>query len=151
MVLCRFSGLKVQILAHIQLFLVVVFYKLKSIQNTTNITEITGNSLKLSTLHSKQIQIGKNFPPIVYSTKAQNLTLLTFLTIVLTLNPLLTCTGQQSEQVIAPIQLLWRRMHRVLKIHVTFFLHAHNEHLCQLPSWELITIKLRPSPTPGVT
>ena len=60
---------KYKILTPTQLFIVVVFYKLKPIQNTTNITEITQKFIKLGTSHTK-IQIGENFPPIVYSTKS---------------------------------------------------------------------------------
>ena len=62
-----FRAKKFKILAPTQLFIVAVFYEFKPIQNTTNITEITENSLKLSTSHIK-IQIGENFSPIVYST-----------------------------------------------------------------------------------
>ena len=91
-----------------QLFIVVVFYKLKPIQNTTNITEIIKNSLNL--VPRTKTQIGENFSPIVYST---NLTLHTSSTIVLALNALLTCTGHQSEQLIAPSHLLWRRTQSV--------------------------------------
>ena len=64
------SRAKIQILDPTQLFIIAVFYKVKPMQNTTNITEITENSLKLSTSHNKQIQIGQNFSPIVYSTKS---------------------------------------------------------------------------------
>ena len=99
----------------IQLFIVVVFYKLKPIQSTTNTTEITKNLLNL--VPRTIIQIGEKFSPIVYST---NLSLYTFLTIVLTLIAFLTCTCHQSDQIIAPIHLLCRRTHRVLKTHITF-------------------------------
>ena len=63
---------KIQILAHTQIFITVVFHKLKSIQNTTNTTEITEISLNLITLHTKQIQIGEDFSPIISSTKSMN-------------------------------------------------------------------------------
>ena len=43
------------------------------------------------------------------------MTLLTFSAIVSTMNTILTSTGLQSEQIIAPIYLLWRRTYRVLK------------------------------------
>ena len=52
-----------------KVFITVVFCKLKPIQNTTNITEITKISLNLSISHTKQIQIGENFSPIVHSKK----------------------------------------------------------------------------------
>ena len=64
-----FRAKKYKILAPTQLFVVVVFYKLNPIQNTTNTTQITENSLKLSTSHIK-IQIGENLSPIVYSIKS---------------------------------------------------------------------------------
>ena len=123
-----------KILAPKQLFTVVVLYKIKPVQNTTDITEITKKIIKLSTLH--KIQIGENFSPIVYST---NLTLCTSLTIVLALNFLLTYTGHQSEQIIAPIHLLGRKMHRVLKTCIMSFLNAHNSHWFQLHNWEHIS------------
>ena len=92
---------KYKILAPTQLFF-VVFYKLKPIQNTTNITEITENLLNSvpHTLKFKLVTISH-----LLST-TQNLILLIFLTIVLALNAFLTCRGQQSEQITAPIHLL---------------------------------------------
>ena len=53
MILCGFLGIKIKILFCTQIFIAVVFYKLKPIQNTTNITEITKISLKLGTSHKK--------------------------------------------------------------------------------------------------
>ena len=53
------------------------------------------------------------------SQKSQNLALLTFLTIVLTLYAFLTYMGQQNEQLIALIHLLWRLVDRVLNTYTT--------------------------------
>ena len=74
---------------------------------------------------SHKYPIGENFSPIVYST---NLTHPTSPTIVLAPNVILTHTDHQSEQIIAPTHLLWRRTHRVLKTHVIPFPNAHNSH-----------------------
>ena len=62
-----------------------------------------------------------------------------FLTIVLAQYAFLTHTGQQSEQIIAPIHLFWRLQHRVLNTHATSSLKAHNRHWYQLFDWESIT------------
>ena len=72
---------------------------------------------------------------------AQNLALLTSLTIVLALKVFLTCTGQKSAQIIAPSHLLWRRSTEVLNTGVTFSLDAHNSHGYQLSSGDISTIQ----------
>ena len=51
MILCGFLGVEFKIQAHMQIFITTVFYKLKPIQNTTKITEISEILLKLGTLH----------------------------------------------------------------------------------------------------
>ena len=72
-----FEAKKYKILIPTQLF-IVVFYKLKPIQNTTNITEITKNFLNLVP-HMQIFKLVRISHPLCTT---QNLTLLTFLTIV---------------------------------------------------------------------
>ena len=72
---------KYKILTPTQLFIVVVFYKLIPMQNTTDITEIIKNLLKLVP-HTLKFKLVNNSHPL---STTQNLTLLTFFTIVLAL------------------------------------------------------------------
>ena len=78
------------------LFVVALFYKITPTQNTTIIREITENSL--NSVPYTYLKIGEKFSLIVYITIQYNLTLLTFFSYC---HKFLTCTGVQSEQIIA--------------------------------------------------
>ena len=114
---------KSKILVCIHIFIATVYIKLKSHRDMTNITETTKILLNFSTSHTKQIQIQIGGKFLLLS-RAQILAHLTFLTIVLALNTFLKHTGWQSEQIIAPRLLLWRRSTEVLNTCVTFLLYT---------------------------
>ena len=90
-----FQVKNVKLQATTKLFIVAIFYQINPIQNTTNITEITENSLN-SVPHTN-LKIGEKFSLIVYITIQYNLTLLTFFSYC---HKFLTGTRVQSEQVI---------------------------------------------------
>ena len=50
----RSNNIKPQ--AIINLFIVAIFYKINPVQNTTNITEISKNSLKFDISHNKKLK-----------------------------------------------------------------------------------------------
>ena len=117
MVICGFVGLKkVQNTNSYTIIHCSSILQIKPVQNTTNTTEITENSFNLVP-HTLKLKLVRISHPL---STTQNRTFFTFLTIVLALNAFLTCTGQRSEQIITPIHLVWKRMHRVLKTCITF-------------------------------
>ena len=133
--------------SYVKIHYIGIFYKLKPIQSTTNIMEITENLLKSQYLtqktHILQILVRFQHNTLEFLTYylhhkiSQNPALLTVLTIVLILNAFLTYTGQQGEQIIAPSHLLLRLAHRVLNTCAASLFKAHNRHWYKLSSWEL--------------
>ena len=88
----------VKLQATAKLFIVAIFYKINAIQNTTNIVEITENSLKL--VPCTNLKIGEKFSLIVFIAIQHNLANTSHIFLLL-LHKFLTGTRLQSEQLIA--------------------------------------------------
>ena len=139
-----FWVLKLKILSLMLKYIVLVFLQIKTYTEHYKYHRNYWKLLKSqylthkSTHNSKIGEISAQYVGISHllsiSQKSQNLALLTFLTIVLTLYAFLTCTAQQSEQLIALIHLLWRLVYRVLNTCATVSLKAHNRHRYQWSS-----------------
>ena len=99
-----FQVKNVKLQATTKLFIVAIFYQINPTQNTTNITEITKNSLN-SVPHTN-LKIGEKFSLIVFIAIQHNLTLLTFFSYCC---KFLTGTRIQSEQLIAQKSAIVKR------------------------------------------
>ena len=98
--------------------MVTLFYKINPIQNTTNITEITNNLLKL--VPHTNLKIGEKFSLIVLIAIQHNLTLLTFSSYC---RKILTGTRVQSEQLIAHNLSIVERENAVSVTNMRQFFH----------------------------
>ena len=90
-----FQVKNIKLQATTKLFIVAIFYQINPIQNTTNIAEITENSLY--SLPNTNLKIGEKFSLIVFIAIQHNLTLLTFFSYC---RKFLTGARVQSEQLI---------------------------------------------------
>ena len=115
-------------------FVVALSYKINPTQNTTNITEITKNSLNL--VPCTYFKIGEKFLQIFHITIQCNLTLLTFSSYC---HKFLRSTGVQSEQLIAHNLSIVVKENAVLQTCDISFIYAHNNHWCHNCNWELLT------------
>ena len=123
-----------------QIFIVIVFSKLKSNREHHEYHRNYGKFVKLWYLTHLE-NSNSNLWEILAFVYSTNLALLTFPTIVVALKTFLTCAGQQTEQIIAHIQPLWRGSTEVLNTYATSSLDAHNSCWCQLSSREISTIQ----------
>ena len=116
-------------------FIVALFYNINNTQNTTNITEITENLLNL--VPRTNLKIGEKYSLIVYITIQHKLTLLTYYSYC---HKFLTCTGVQSEQLIAHNSSIVARENAVSVTNMQhLFYPCTDNHWCHNCNWELLT------------